>query len=94
MNTQACPKKAENIRWIERKNGAILLDPAKGVYLKLNRTAADIWRACDGTKDIDEMSKDMVKIYNIDDTCAARDAAQTVKYLSKAGFIKISRYKR
>lgn len=83
------PAKAEKARWIERKNGAILLDPQRGIYHKLNDTATYIWNACNGTKSIQKIYGAVANAYKISRPRAARDVNSIISRLSRAGMLKL-----
>lgn len=83
------PAKSEKIRWIERKQGVIVLDPAKGIYHKLNQTATYIWQLCNGTRNIEDIYKLIAKEYNTNEDKIRRDISSAIYYLKRFGLIKL-----
>lgn len=85
------PVKSEKVRWIERKEGAILLDPDKGIYHKLNSTASYVWRSSDGTRTAGEIASLIARAYSVDKETAKRDTTHLVDYLRRLNIISLIR---
>jgi len=85
------PIKFESIRWVKDRHGATLLDPSKGRYYKLNKTASIIWDYSDGTKDENRLAgliQSEFSIKNFD--IVHRDVSNILKDLYQK---KLIRYK-
>lgn len=91
MQINLFPAKSEKIRWIERKEGIIVLNPRKQIYHKLNESASYIWQICNGIKNIKDISSEVAKRYDINERRAQRDALVIVNYLSEIGILELFR---
>jgi len=89
MNIKLYPAKSEIVRWIERKEGVIILNPQTGLYHKLNRTATFIWQVCNGIRSIEEIIEEILRSYNISRDKAEKDVSSVINYFIKRGLIKL-----
>ena len=89
MDLHVYPAKSEQVRWIERKEGAIILNQKTGMYHKLNDTATFIWQISNGTKTIEEISRIMAKENTIEEDRAKKDVCHIINYLKSVGLIKL-----
>ena len=83
------PAKSERVRWIERKEGAVMLNPKTGLCHKANEIATIIWQNCDGTKTIDQISKIIINKYRAERKKITKDVYSIVNYFKRAGLIKL-----
>jgi len=83
------PAKSEKTRWIERKEEAVVLNEGTGIYHKLNKTAACIWYACNGLRNIEEISKLINKEYDTDGINTRKDVSLIISTFKKAGIIEL-----
>lgn len=83
------PAKIQSVRWIDRTDGALMLDTKKGTYHKLNKTAAIIWGACNGINSINKISFMIATLYDIHIAKARKDVSSIVGSLEKRGLIKL-----
>lgn len=52
--------------WTKTEEGMVLIShPSLPYFFKLNRTAAEIWEMCDGSKEISDILKILEKTYNL-----------------------------
>lgn len=85
------PAKSEKTRWIERKQGIIVLNPKTGIYHKLNQTAADIWQLCNGINSIEKISGLLTNKYKLTSKQAEKDVYLLIHSLKKSGLIGLFR---
>jgi len=91
MSTLFYPAKAEEARWIERKNAVILLNPRTGRYCRLNSVAAHLWRICDGTMTAEEAAAAIAEGYHVSRSRARRDVFSLLDRLRGDGLVKFFR---
>jgi hypothetical protein len=92
VDVRLYPAKSEKERWIERKDGIIILNPETKLYHRLNLTATYIWQIlCNGIRTVEEISKVNARKYKISQARASRDTSAIIEYLKKAGIIKLYR---
>ena len=84
------PAKSENARWIDRKDGAILLNQRNGRYYRLNGIAAWVWQHCDGTETMGQIASALSANHNISRYRVRRDVYSFIRCLKKRGFVKFS----
>lgn len=89
LHTKLYPAKSERVRWVERKEETIILNPANGIYHRLNRTAAYIWQICNGIKNIETICRLTAKKYGISINTARSDVLAVINYLKKDSLIKL-----
>lgn len=85
------PAKSEEIRWIERKEGVIVLNPVTGKYTKLNETASYVWQISNGINRIDEIIKKITCRYNITVDKVKKDLLHIMGDFKKLGIIVLYR---
>jgi hypothetical protein len=70
------PQKRERIRWITKGNTTVILDPQRGKYYKLNRTASLIWDYCDGANDTSAMARILRSVFHSADRGELKEDVQ------------------
>jgi len=83
------PVKSENIRWVGRRNSAILLDPGRGKYYKLNNTAKIVWQACNGLNAVERIAQMLFTRHKASKSKILKDVNAIISHLSKARLIKL-----
>jgi len=83
------PAKKENVRWIEKNNIGVLLNPDRGVYHKLNEPAMFLWNLCDGTRSLEYLAGALGAKYGISEKEARRDTGGIIEELVKCGLLKL-----
>ena len=54
--------------WTKTEEGVVLIShPSLPYFFKLNRTAAEIWEKCDGSRQIIDVIRNFEEIYDIDE---------------------------
>jgi hypothetical protein len=87
-----CPVKNRRIRWIRQKDSAVLLDPKKGRYFRLNRTASVVWDCCDGVYTINAISIFLKTKFNIKDSeRIIKDVKDIILYFYRIGLVSFSK---
>lgn len=67
MMKEKIPKRNEDFTLIKTEEGEIVLANIKEKYfIKTDELVIAIWLECDGEKDIDEITKSLIKNYKID----------------------------
>jgi hypothetical protein len=66
----------------------VILDKAAGLIHQLNSTASEIWRACDGIRDVDDIAKQIAEQYKIDLQQAKTDVIATIGQLEEQNLVR------
>ena len=87
------PAKSETVRWIDRKGETIVLEPKSGIYHRLNLTASSIWQLCDGSRNVEEISKIIELRYSTKGINTIKDVLSTVRYFKKTSIVELRKDK-
>jgi PqqD family protein of HPr-rel-A system len=63
---------------------AVLYDPRTGNTHRLNRTALEIWRRCDGRTTIQQLAQEQTELYEVDPETALDHVEQVLVLLAQA----------
>lgn len=66
---------------------ALLFDPADGNILCINSTGIFIWERCDGTRTVQEISRELTEEFDVSAGQAEKECESFLKELEKPGFI-------
>lgn len=89
MFEEKTPLVKSEIQHQELDDGAVLFDPTTDRVHTLNASAAYVWNSCDGTRSLEEISRDLANVAGISvekarsDVEAAMDQFQREKLLSE-----------
>jgi PqqD family protein of HPr-rel-A system len=64
---------------------AVLHDAARGDLTLLNRTAAAVWRRCDGSATVPAIAEELVRDYEVDADLAQDHVEQLVSRFARSG---------
>jgi pyrroloquinoline quinone biosynthesis protein D len=81
------PKRRDDIRSEDVANEAVLYDPTRGQAVYLNDTAAIVWKLCDGTRTVAEMTELLAKELGDPDGRIAPDVAAAVETFAEAKLV-------
>ena len=81
------PKRREEIRSEDIANETVLYDATRGQAVYLNDTAAIVWKLCDGTRTVNEMTALLARELGDSDGRIAADVAETVAKFSEAKLV-------
>ena len=73
----------------EVEGDIIVLDKAAGLIHQLNPTAGEIWRACDGQRNSDDIAALIAKQYDIDAEVAKSDVLSALQQLEEQDLIRL-----
>ena len=71
----------------EEEKEALFFSPANGNMMCVNRTGMFIWGLCDGTRNSEDIAKEMVEAYDVTLEKAREDFGTYIKELESGGFI-------
>ncbi len=69
---------------------ALLFDPDTGQTHRLNRTALDIWNACDGRSATHDLAARLTADYAVSFDQSLEDVEQTIATLACAGLLTVN----
>lgn len=72
------PLKNQSIRWIKKEGIAILLNPKKGKYYRLNETSSLIWDLSDGTRNEKEIVHIVKEKFDAKNTRSVKNDVKTM----------------
>ncbi|MBN1422742.1 MAG: HPr-rel-A system PqqD family peptide chaperone [Planctomycetes bacterium] len=84
----ALPAAREDLVIRELDEEVIVFDPATSNAHTLNPTAAAILLLCDGSRDGDEIAREVARTFSIDEARANADVAKTLQELRDRGLIE------
>lgn len=87
MDSNFKPKRRDDVRSEDVANEAVLYDATRGQAVYLNDTAAIVWKLCDGTRTVTEMTALLAKELGDADGRIAVDVAETVAKFSEAKLV-------
>ena len=71
----------------ELDNEGLLFDESTGRTHRLNQTALDVWRLCDGRRSTREIAQELTNIYDVDFDRALDHVEQILVRLGEAGLL-------
>jgi hypothetical protein len=81
------PKRRDEIRSEDIANETVLYDAVRGQAVYLNDTAAIVWKLCDGTRTVNDMTTLLAKELGDTDGRIAADVAETVAKFAEAKLV-------
>ena len=72
----------------EVEGDIIVLDKAAGLIHQLNPTAGEIWRACDGQRNSDDIAALIAEQYDIDTEVAKTDVLSALQQLEEQELVR------
>jgi hypothetical protein len=66
---------------------AVLYDPVSRFTFRLNPTAAQVWRQCDGRSTVDDVVQQLCAQYEVDSDTALDDVLQMIALLATQGLV-------
>jgi hypothetical protein len=84
----ACPARRPEVEWVELDGEAVLYDPTTQVLHRLNRGAAAVWAACDGTSSADEITRAIDDAYSGPRGAIARDVPAVISRFRGLGLLQ------
>jgi hypothetical protein len=78
------------VNWQELDDEVVVLDLASSEYLRLNGSAALLWRRLVDGAEIDDLAELLVGTYGIDPSIASSDAASFTRQLEERGLLEPS----
>ncbi len=66
----------------------VLLHPARNIIIYCNQTGALIWRLCDGTRTVDEITEILSAAYPEARDTIATDVPETIQLLATRGALQ------
>jgi hypothetical protein len=89
MDKNVKPKKTMDFRWQTDQNGAILINVRTKKTYQLNPTAFEIWKACNGKRDITEIVKVLKDKYpDIQEEKLVGDVEKTLSNMADTNLLK------
>lgn len=80
--------RAERVVWSTVDGEILALDLTTSRYLRLNESAADLWRWMDGTRTRGQLVDDLVAAYDVDRPTAEGDVDAFLTVLTDRGLIE------
>ncbi|MEJ7758756.1 MAG: PqqD family protein [Gemmatimonadaceae bacterium] len=90
MNRTSIVSKAKKIPAKELEGEMVLLNLENGDYVALNEPGMEIWKLLEGEKSVEELARELAKVYSIPATTALKDALTFLGNLQSKGFIEVS----
>ncbi len=81
------PTRTPRLPWREIDGRAIVLQPAAGKVHELNPVATLLWRLSDGTRTLDQLSREVAGLFEVTESAALEDARGFVSSLSRLGLL-------
>jgi Coenzyme PQQ synthesis protein D (PqqD) len=83
------PRRRPDLTMREIDGEVLILDRRAGRIHQLNRTASYIWDRCDGAVTVDEIARDLVRVFDVDPGRASADVAATVAQLHERSLLEL-----
>jgi Coenzyme PQQ synthesis protein D (PqqD) len=71
----------------ELEDGAVLLDVERGIYYSLNSAGLEVWRRVDSTGRVDDLTTELMRLFEVDETTASDSVARFVGELDREGLL-------
>jgi hypothetical protein len=84
----AFPARRPGVEWVELDGEAVLYDPTTQVLHRLNRGAAAVWAACDGTSSADEIIRALDDAHSGSRRAIARDVPAVINRFRGLGLLR------
>jgi hypothetical protein len=81
------PRRTHEIMEYDVEEELSLYDPRTEVVHILNSTAAVIWRMCDGSRRVEEISGQMADVYGLDPAVTEGDVREVISKFLQAGLL-------
>jgi hypothetical protein len=85
--TLAPPARRTDLSVEEFGGELVLSDPRNGHVYRLNQTAAEIWRQCDGRKSTAEIAEHLMRNYEVESETALDHVEQITALFSQSDLI-------
>jgi hypothetical protein len=82
--------KRDEVNWQELDGEVVVLDLANSEYLRLNGSAAQLWRKLVDGADVDDLADLLIELYGIDEATAAADVGAFLGSLEERGLLRPS----
>lgn len=84
---QIPPRRSHEIMEYDVEEELSLYDPRTEVVHLLNFSAAVIWRMCDGSRRVEEISGQMADVYGLDPAVTEGDVREVISKFLQAGLL-------
>lgn len=81
------PPRRCDVRVYDFGEQAVLHHAARGDLTLLNKTAAAVWRRCDGSATVPAIARELVTNYEVDEHLAQDHVEQLVSRFARAGLL-------
>ncbi len=85
--TRQRPIRRDELLRHELDGEVVLYDPVSGTTYRLNGTAYQLWRACDGSADVDALTHGLTDAYDVDSRSARDDVTETLAQMRRNGLL-------
>jgi hypothetical protein len=87
--TGASVRRDPRALWRRTLDGAVLLPATQPEPLRLNASAAAVWRLLDGWVGADELAREVAELFGIDVDRATRDVTSTLQALTDVDALEV-----
>ena len=88
MRLDSIPAKCAEISWQPIEGEVVLIDRDEGELIRLNELGAEIWRATDGQRTVEEIVDHICTTFEVKRRRAQKDVIRFLKQLYRREFIK------
>jgi PqqD family protein of HPr-rel-A system len=82
------PRRCAAVTERELDGEAVLFDAVTGCTHRLNATALNVWRACDGTQATDDVARDLAERFDVAPPVVLQDIEQLLAAFARAGLVE------